>query len=104
VSTVRHVASLVALLSVAACGTPESTAWVKGVSANDAKEISALIRTQTTKPIDNYEKQRDGSIAVWMHTTKDDPFYGVSSVPTFAYVVRKVNGKWKIVDHHILVL
>jgi hypothetical protein len=104
VSTSRLIGCFVALFVLSACGTPESAAWVTGVSPADAREISRVIQAQTSKPIDSYAREPNGSIVVWMRTTKGDPYYGFSSNSGFGYVVRKVNGKWKIVDHEVVLL
>jgi len=68
---------------VSACGTPESTASLGGVSPQQAAEIGRLVRARTPAKIVSYTRDADGAIDV---QASDD----------YVYVARRVGGKWHI--------
>ena len=90
---------------VSSCGTPEQGAWFTGVPASDAQEISRFIVARTHGQIAYYSREPDGSISDWMRSGHDQKFgdIGRGDRSFHAYVVRRVRGKWQIVDERVLV-
>jgi hypothetical protein len=107
VSSARWFACLVVAFLIPACGTPESNAWIfAGVQPDDAREIAAMIRTRTSGEIASFSREPNGDVAVWMRVGHDPRFPDIHEpdTPFHAYVMRRVRGKWQIVDEHVLVL
>lgn len=82
-TAVRYSACIIGAMLISACGTPESTASLGGVSPQQAGEIGRLVRAQTSAKIISYTRDIDGAIDV---QTSDD----------YVYVARLVAGKWQI--------
>jgi|ERR1700722_12012854 len=105
VTVARWFGCLIAAFVTLGCGTPESTAWGSGIRPDDAREIGAMVRARTSGEIDCYTREPDGGVAVWMRVGHDPRFPDIREPrgPFHAYVVRRVRGKWQIVDEHVMV-
>jgi|SRR5262249_44578010 len=102
----RWFSCLVAAFVTLGCGTPENNARIAGVHRHDADEIGAMIRARTSGEVATYSRESNGDVAVWMRPGHDPKFgdIGRGDSPFHAYVVRRINGKWKIVDERVLLL
>ena len=81
---------------LAACVTTEPPLWPQGLSAADAREISALIHheTKNDEHIYAYSPQDDGSLLIFM---------GEHDQSGHNFIVRRVNGKWRIIKEYVWV-
>ena len=86
--------SVAAAALLASCAAP-APRWPAGLADSDATQISALIHHESPKePIYSHARQPDGTLAVFMGETDQNGH---------TFVLRRFNGKWKIVDEHVLV-
>jgi hypothetical protein len=100
---VQSKATVRAAQAVDICRVPFRTRL--GVSASDAREISRVVIARSHGQIAYYEREDDGKIAAWMLPGHDPQFGDISRGhrPFHAYVVRRVGGRWQIVDEHVMV-
>jgi len=89
VSAYLPIAALIAI-GLTACGTPEASAPVTGVSREDASELNRLVHTKTQDRITFYARSPDGSIAV--HTTSEFQ----------VFIATRVRGRWRIEEMGIV--
>jgi hypothetical protein len=101
----RHSACLFGIALLSGCLSAEQSAPLTGVSASDAREISRVVIARSHGQIAYYEREDDGKIAAWMLPGHDPQFGDISRGhrPFHAYVVRRVGGRWQIVDEHVMV-
>lgn len=100
-----YVCSLVGAALLSGCLTAEQNASVHGIAPADAQEVREFISERTHGQVAYLSREDDGSIVAWMRPGHDPRFGDISrgESPFHAYVVRRIGGKWKIVDEHVLV-
>jgi hypothetical protein len=59
------------------------------ITEREAREITLVIGSRTSKPITSIERDYEGTVRTWTHGIGDE---------SLAYVVRLERGRWKIVD------
>ena len=81
-------------IALAACETTQVFTWPSGLSPADAKAISRLVGpgTKGKESIVNYIILENGSISLHM-----------SGPANHTFVVRRINGKWRIVKEYLIV-
>ena len=94
-SVARYSACVISAGFIAACGTPESNAWLGGIPRQEALEAASAVRQQTSAQILSFERDRDD------HTVIDVWVRGHDQFPEL-YKAKRV-GKHLKVDHRILV-
>ena len=104
-SASRYVGCFVGVALLTSCGTPEQSAWFHGIPPADAQEVGRFITERTHGQVAYYSRESDGSIVVWMRPGHDPRFGDISrgERPFHAYVVRRVGGKWQVVDEPVFV-
>jgi hypothetical protein len=101
----RYVCSLAGAAVLSGCFTAEQNASFHGIAPADAQEVGRFISERTHGQVAYYSRQDDGSIVAWMRPGHDPRFgdIGRGERPFHAYVVRRIGGKWKIVDEPVFV-
>lgn len=87
-SVVRYFFACGVLMLLGACADiPQRTAWMGGVSTQDAKEITQLLRARTSSQIIEFRRSYDGKcIDVWLY---DHDTYS-------CWCARRVGKTWKL--------
>ena len=92
--TTPCVATILGVVVLASCTTPEQAAGLTGVSETDALEISRVIHEQTSQQILSYRRQPDGTVFVEVRSRTSEPDI---------YLAAKGHGKWSASDQLMLV-
>ena len=87
-SVARYALTSAVLTLLCACADiPERTAWMGGVSTQDAREIAQLLRSRTPDQILEFTRDPDGSVSILLQDR-----HGVLS----GYTARRVGNTWKL--------